>query len=79
VALSVTLFLIAWVSVSAEEISDNVVRNGMRSCPVGELATGVDVGNNRLLCDNSFGSYTTDQEIVDSNTQTWNMSDGDVC
>jgi hypothetical protein len=40
---------------------------------VGQYVVGVHVGDNKLLCDGRFGTYTASQEIVDHNTQFQGM------
>ncbi|MDQ3472111.1 MAG: hypothetical protein M3447_00090 [Acidobacteriota bacterium] len=57
----------------AESIDTGTMRNGMRSCPIGQFIVGVDLDGNRLLCSNqpvvnSSAPYTASFEIIDTST-----------
>ena len=57
----------------AESIDTGTMRNGMRSCPIGQFVVGVDFNGNRLLCSNqpvtnSSAPYTASFEITDMTT-----------
>ena len=43
---------------AAEIIDYGTMRNGIRTCPVNRIVTGVDLNGNRLLCSDSFGPYS---------------------
>ena len=56
-----------------ESIDLRTMRNGMRSCPVGQFIVGIDLDLNRVLCSNqpvlnSAAPYTTAFEITDTKT-----------
>jgi hypothetical protein len=48
-------------------------RHGMHACPLGYYITGIDVGNNILLCDNLGTGYQESDEIVDNSSQDFSM------
>ena len=57
----------------AESIDTGTMRNGMRSCPIGQFVVGVDFDGNRLLCSNqpvtnSSAPYTANFEMTDTTT-----------
>ncbi len=57
----------------AESVDTGTMRNGMRSCPMGQFIVGIDLDGNRLLCSNqpvvnSAAPYSASFEILDTNT-----------
>jgi hypothetical protein len=56
-----------------ESVNLDTMRNGMRSCPVGQFIVGIDMDLNRILCSNqpvlnSAAPYTAAFEITDTTT-----------